>query len=297
MKTFEYTPLSLESEADFQPYLDSCCIGDTAFRVLYAWQPMLNCRYVKESEYLLVMERAVSGGDFCILFRRPESNLTEILRELMPLPGDGLKFGFVSEAELPDYEAAANALGLGFSASYEDEYSDYIYRKEDYCSLSGGSKKSLRGDVNAMLRQIPDVRMVPYRPEYASACMEAFARWCTGRKCADCVYGCEREALERFLQTYQEPECFGALALSGDRVLSFLIGEILPGGVLDIHFQKNAVRQRGLTYWLSRELAMQHPDCQWIDLEEDMGLPGIRMDKQRLHPYQKRRKYTVVLQP
>lgn len=297
MNTFEFDPITLDSAAAFQPYQECCCFGDTTFRALFSWQPVLNCRYAQGTGFLLVSEKSVSGGEICVLFRKPESDLTVILGDLMQHSSSGMKFGFVSEVDLPVYRSAAEKLGLGFQTYYEDEYSDYMYKTEDYCNLAGRSQKSLRGDVNALLRQIPDIRMELYRAEYAPACMEAFEHWCRGRNCSDCFYGCEKDVMARFLQVYREPECFGAFAFSGNQLLSFLIGEILPGGVLDIHFQKNTVRQRGLTYWLSREMALRHPSCHWIDLEEDMGLPGIRMDKQRLHPYVMRKKYTVVLQP
>lgn len=296
MKTFDFTPLTLDSRADFLPYKDSCCFGDTTFRSLYAWQPIFEYRYVVGEGYLLLSEQTTPGEQAYVLLRKPETDISGVLIELMGSSNGSLKFEIVSEADLPAFEAAADILGLKYQAYSEERYSDYIYRKEDYCSLSGNRQKSLRGDINALLKQLPELRMELFRPEHAAECLELFDRWCSGRSCSDCFYGCERKVFERFLQVYQEPECFGALAFSGDQPLSFLMGEILPGGVWDIHFQKNAVRQRGLTYWLSREFAMQNSACAWIDLEEDMGLPGIRMDKSRLHPDKMKKKYTVDLQ-
>lgn len=294
MNTFDFIPLTLDSEADFLPFQDSCRFGDTTFRTLYAWQPMFGYRYAKAEGFMVLTDQ---DSDLSILFRKPETDLADALRQLLAGWTGTLKLGYILQEDLPAFRAAAEGLGIHCQAYCEDKYSDYIYKAEDYCSLSGSRQKSLRGDVNALLKQIPDIRVEPFRPEYAATCLDTFSRWCAGRNCAHCYYGCEREAMARFLQVYREPECFGALAFSGDQILSFLLGEILPGGVLDIHFQKNAFRQRGLTYWLSRELVLNHPSCKWIDLEEDMGLPGIRLDKQRLHPYEIKHKYTVVLQP
>jgi len=295
LDTSNFTPLTRQSEADYLPYAPCCRFGDTTFSSLYAWQPMFGYRYLRGDGWLLTAGLSAGGAESCILMRDPARPLPEVLRALMPR--GPLRLEYIPEQELPAYEAAAAELGLALQADAEEAFSDYVYRTADYCSLAGRAQKSLRGDVNALLRQYPDIRTEPYRPELADVVLGIFDLWCGGRRCGDCAYGCERKALARFLQVYREPVCFGLLAYSGDTPLSFLMGQILPDGVLDIHFQKNTVRRRGLTYWLSRELALREPGCPWLDLEEDMGIPGIRLDKQRLHPHTLKKKYTVLLEP
>ena len=61
-------------------------------------------------------------------------------------------------------------------------------------------------------------------------------------------------------------------------------------------FQKNRQRVRGLTYYLNREMALTDTDITYINLGEDMGLPGLREDKRSLHPCEQKKKYFIMVE-
>ena len=69
------------------------------------------------------------------------------------------------------------------------------------------------------------------------------------------------------------------LSYNGDVPMSFIIYEQINRDTMCYYFQKNSVRQRGLTYWLNREAVLLHMAVKYINLEEDMGIPGIAADK------------------
>ena len=78
--------------------------------------------------------------------------------------------------------------------------------------------------------------------------------------------------------------------------MSFAASEQVNPEMDCYYFQKNAMRIRGLTYWLNREMALERAHVKYINLGEDMGLPGLRMDKAGLHPCKHGAKFTVKIE-
>ena len=292
-----FRPLTKEDAGLFSRLRLSNDFADTAFPVLYAWGHRFDY-YIKDYGSAL----AVSGTGindefgFYILTPMPDTSITYIIDDILSYcaeTGAEPVFEYVPESGLERYKNAARELGVTAVISYCDDYSDYLYRTEDFISLSGGRFRTKRGGYNYITSHYPSLRFERYRESMYGDCLYIFDKWCDGRSCDDCRYGCERQIFERYMELYDADRCIMGLAYDGDEPLSFIACEFIRSDTVSCLFQKNAEKLRGLTYWLNRQTAMLHPEAEYLNLGEDIGLPGLRADKTLLRPCRLLRKYTV----
>ena len=292
-----FRPLTKEDGGLFSRLRLSHEFADTAFPVLYAWGHRFDY-FIKDYGNAL----AISGTGiddevgFFILTPLPDSSITDIVGDILDCcaeTGTEPVFEYVPEHELDRYKKAAQELGLTAVVSYCDDFSDYLYRTEDFISLSGGRFKTKRGGYNYITSHCPDLRFERYRESMYDDCLYIFDKWCGEHSCGDCRYGCEKQIFKRYMELYDADRCIMGLAYDSNEPLSFIACEYINGDTVSCLFQKNAKKLRGLTYWLNRQTAMLHPEAEYLNLGEDIGLPGLRTDKSLLRPCAMLRKYTV----
>ena len=298
----EFHPIDKDSAAVFQPFQGKSSIGDTTFTLFYAWQDRFHYAYRFIGDTLVVLEHGINDHLTCILLPSKGTDVAPIVSELFHLfqrSGLPLYLGYVREDDIPAYTQAALQLRreLIIHSTFDD--SDYIYETEGFLSLTGGRNKGKRGDLNALLREFPDIHMVSHDEtscDLRQVCAGLFDRWCSARDCQSCFYGCEKRAFLRFWDIYDPGRHHIGVGYADGRPVSFAISEEVNPEMDCYYFQKNAVRARGLTYWLNREMALKRAHIKYINLGEDMGLPGLRMDKSGLHPTGFSAKFTVKIQ-
>lgn len=285
----------------FEPYRGGQVFGDRMFSLIYAWNCEFHYGYRVMGDCIAVLEKGIDNRLSCILLHSASGSVDDVvsgLYEMFQAAKLPLYFEYVCREELPVYRAAAAAMGREARIASREEDSDYVYQTQDFVSLSGKANKGKRGDRNVLLREYPDIHMRCYdggNEEIKEDCEKIFDQWCADRECRECFYGCEKTACLRFFDIFDQKYHRIAASYAQGEPLSFAISERISPDTVCYYFQKNARRIRGLTYWLNREMALLHPDARWINLGEDMGLPGLREDKRGLHPFGKREKYFVEI--
>ena len=292
-----FRPLTKEDAGLFSQLRLSNSFADTAFPVLYAWGHRFEYCIKEYGSALAVSGTGINNEfGFYILTPSPDTPITDIVYDILSCcagTGAGPVFEYVPESGLERYEKAARELGLETVISYCDDFSDYLYRTEDFISLSGGRFRTKRGGYNYITSHYPALRFELYSESLYGDCLCIFDKWCEGRSCSDCRYGCEKQIFKRYMELYDADRCIIGLAYDGDEPLSFIACEYISGDTVSCLFQKNAKKLRGLTYWLNRQTAMLHPGAEYLNLGEDIGIPGLRTDKTLLRPCAMLRKYTV----
>lgn len=298
----DFRPIDKASAALFEPFRGRHSFGDTTFTLFYTWQDRFHyaCRLMGDT--LVVLEHGIDDQLTCVLLRKEGAELAPVVAELYDAfqrAGLPLYLGYVSEDELPLYIQVALEIHreLVVHSTFDD--SDYIYDTEGFLSLTGGRNKGKRGALNALLREHPDIHMVLHdgaAHDLRPVCMELFDRWCAGHDCESCFYGCEKKAFRRFWEIFDPSRHCAGVGYAGGRPVSFAVSEEISPEMDCYYFQKNAIRARGLTYWLNREMALERTHIRYINLGEDMGLPGLRTDKAGLHPSRFGAKFTVRIQ-
>lgn len=86
----------------------------------------------------------------------------------------------------------------------------------------------------------------------------------------------------------------GAIKLFG-RIEAFSIGELLNERIALIHIEKANPEIRGLYQAINNEFVRhEFSDTEFINREEDMGMPGLRQAKESYNPHHFAEKYDAV---
>lgn len=295
-----FKPLEKSDMSFLEPYRYSNYVGDTTFSMLYAWGEKADYRY-HLYDGLMALSGIIDGRNAFVLMRRhPGISLDLVFHELDAYCSEqniSLIFEDVREEEFDEYRSASYNIGKKAIISFDDKYSDYLYETSEMISMDGGRNKTKRGSYNYIQSHFPDIRYEAYKAELFDDCMKIFDSWCETHECEPCLhnYGCERNAFRRFMEVYREDRHRIGIVYHGTCPLAFAVCEQISDDTVSFYFQKNAKRIRGLTYWLGREMALQYQDIKYINLGEDMGIPGLIADKTGFHPCTKLKKYTVAV--
>lgn len=178
---------------------------------------------------------------------------------------------------------------------------DYLYRIEDLATLKGKKFQQKRNHMNRFDSAHPDASLRPLEGEVLEEAKVFVDRWFAQRLEQDPTgdYQLEQTALRRAFR------CFDHLGLEGlalyvdGQVIAITMGSFINEQVFDVHFEKGdpqlpesyAAINRGF----ARHLMEKYPTVQFLNREDDMGLPGLRKAKLSYNPVELVEKCWAVL--
>ena len=174
---------------------------------------------------------------------------------------------------------------------------DYVYAIDDLADLKGKKLQKKRNHVNRFWENHPDCKAVVLEDANEGLAREFLEQWYAKRLEEDpyADFDMERRALSRGLKHRKALDMEGLLLMEGETVLAFTMGSPMSDTVFDIHFEKADPDADGAYAAVNREFARylrdRHPELQFLDREEDMGLEGLRRAKLSYKPHHMVEKY------
>jgi uncharacterized protein len=184
-----------------------------------------------------------------------------------------------------------------FAMEAQREYFDYLYRKEDLCSLAGRKYHSKRNFVNRFRAEHTDWQYEPLTTDSGEDCLQVAAAWCENRDCdASAVLSNEYRAIEEALEHFDILGLRGGIIRLAGRPVAFSFGEPLNSDTVVLHMEKADPSVQGL-YPLINQECCRHAwgDVEFINREEDMGEEGLRKAKESYYPVRLVEKYKIFL--
>jgi hypothetical protein len=184
------------------------------------------------------------------------------------------------------------------SAEEDVDNHDYVFSVESIAELSSDELRHKKKSLNKLKRAHPfmEARLLDHHLACNRKAMYAlFKTWIKQSKSDD--WRREYRALQRALKIDGfEIVCIGAY--DKDRLVGFTVNEIEKSGYYQGHYGKANYDYRGLGLFLEHETAKyirQHHGSKYMNLQQDMGIEGIRYYKSSLHPLKQLKKYTLVI--
>ncbi|MDD4716352.1 MAG: phosphatidylglycerol lysyltransferase domain-containing protein, partial [Oscillospiraceae bacterium] len=179
---------------------------------------------------------------------------------------------------------------------------DYIYLTSKLADLPGKHLHAKRNHINRFLEENDNWQFELLTRENLGDCLKLDEAWSLEsgeqRKTAAKM---EVSALMRALEQFQTLKLEGGILRSGGRPVAFTIGEKLNSDTYDVHFEKALKSVTGAYAMINREFARfvreHHSQLQYMNREDDLGLPGLRQAKLSYAPDLMLAKYSAVLQP
>jgi len=285
----EFKAIELEDSSAFDQALkkDPPVISELTFTNIFAWRQA----YKFESSLL---------GGFIIL-----RSLSSGRHIFFPPIGEGDTKGAIVEAfrggkgifsRLPESTGRLFENDPGYKLTPDRDNSDYLYYSEELISLSG---KRFDGKRNLIkkFKSLQRYEYVEFRAADIEECLFFEEDWCRLKNC-EAVQGLENErlAIRQMLENFSR----FALVAGGIRVdakiRAIAIGQELNPQTLVIHVLKADPDMAGLYQLMNNEFVSRAAvNYRYVNMEQDLGLEGLRKAKLSYHPAAMVNKYTLEL--
>ncbi len=164
-------------------------------------------------------------------------------------------------------------------AFYDRRWSDYLYKREQLCDLTGKKLAAKRNHINAFERDYPDWYTSPITPDNLPAVMEFHRRWAEQREMDENLAE-ELAAAEIELGRYFEMGLEGLVLYAGGEPVAYSYGEPITDQTYCVHVEKALAEVRGAYPMINREFVRTYCDgYTYINREDDSGEKGLRKAK------------------
>jgi len=183
----------------------------------------------------------------------------------------------------PLSEREADAIDAAqFVLSAERDDADYIYPAEQF-RLYRGRALQKKANLMSQLQAAHTLRVEPYGPQLFQEACGVLQGWMRdkgkGPGEADEAACCDALSLAR------ELGLDGFLYWADGQPAGFLLAEELQPGVWVIRFAKGLVRFKGIAQYMFHHFASRtDTQVNWLNFEQDLGLPGFRQTKLSYRP-------------
>lgn len=292
-----FKQLELADRCDVQHYTARYApFSDFNFASLWSWN-VDNGVQLSELKGNLVVRFSdyVTGDIFYSLLG--DHDLNAAARELIALAErekrqPGLRL-------VPEVVAAQLDKGI-FAITEDDRHSDYILMVDRLCAYEGARFASKRNDVRKFLRACPDAdfRVLDLADRKVVEQSKAlFQRW-NDQRGLSCDGEAQREykAFERCLASGSCLLLLGTGLFAKDTMIGMSILEVVDHKYAFAHFEKTDIESfPGIGSFLNQQVAhlLAARGIQYINIEQDLGIAGLRTSKRSYDPCDFLKKFEV----
>ncbi len=283
-------PLGLQHAPRLQPLLAGLrqglgarCLSEHSFHNLWLFRAAHNWHFV-DGDWPHLLGHAYDGFQGVLpLFELADAPL-DVCQAL--LHGRDGFFG-LSDAAVQRLEPARWALHAPAGER------DYLYRAADLAGFVGAGLHDKRNLVKQLLAS-HRVRVEPYTPALLPQALQVLQGWLAdkGKQPGDADDTPARTAL----QHATDWGWCGQLLWADDTPAAWLLAEPLAPGLHVLRFAKSLARFKGVAAYGFSDHASRHA-VQWLNFEQDLGLPNFRRTKASYRPAERLNKWRAVLQP
>lgn len=183
-----------------------------------------------------------------------------------------------------------------FKSEPDLDNSDYLFKTEDLIKLSGRKYDGKRNLIKKF-RLSYNYEYIKMDAASAQGSLRFEEKWCLVKDC-DGVEGLnnEREALKEMIKHFSDFRLIGGAIKAGDRICAIALGEPLNSHTFVMHMMKADPNMPGLYQTINNEfLTRELKGFKYLNLEQDLGVEGLRRAKSSYHPVDMVRKYSLEL--
>lgn len=290
----EFKPFRIEDKAQIDSYFSVHHYEqiDCTFNTLFLWQDAYQTSWAEQDGILFV--RAGTGKDtfFMPPFAKEEENFVHGLA-LIHEEYDKLGLPFRLKSASSWVTEQIERLVPGKYDFIEDrDNEEYIYRTDDMIRLPGKKLRMKKNHLNGFLRQYADYQYEAITKENLEDAKAGIHDWFLRH--GDIEE--EEQAIKRCFDHWDALGVKGAVIRIYGKVEAFTNGDSINEKMAHIIFEKANPEIRGLYQAINRDFLMhEFAETEFVNREEDLGLPGLREAKMGYHPDHLTEKYDVVL--
>lgn len=261
-------------------------ISEYTFTNLYSWRKVYDFEISRLDDFIIL---ASKNGPGLPRFFDPigkgdkKGAITKILQDCA-----------ATFVRIPEQTNALFTGEPGFISEDDQDNSDYLFRIEDLVRLAGRKYDGKRN----LIKKFKSL----YKYEYfklseanIKECLDFIETWCAVKDCDNIKsLNHEREAFFQILENFSSFGLIGGAIRIEGKICAVAIAERLNPDTLVMHILKAQSEYMGLYQTINQEfLASEAVGFEYLNMEQDLGLEGLRKAKLSYHPLKMIKKYTL----
>lgn len=183
--------------------------------------------------------------------------------------------------------------GDQISFSYDQGDADYLYRREDLVELPGTSFHKKRNQISRFERHFGEWSFRELDEKNVADALQIARDWVNFQE-PSANHEHELRAIEKALVLRGDLGIFGGLLYVEQKPAALSLASFINSSVADIHYEKCVPDYRDAYALIVREMA-RRTNCNLINREEDLNVPGLRRAKLSYNPVRILQKYSAVV--
>lgn len=174
---------------------------------------------------------------------------------------------------------------------------DYVYDINSLADLKGRKLHRKRNHLKHFEKTHPNCTTEPITDDNLNDVRKFISDWYKMKleDTPDGDYHNEQAALEKALTFHKELGMEGLLLREGNEILGFTLASQMSPDTFDVHFEKARGDIDGAYTTINNAFANyirnKYPHIEFLNREEDMGIPGLRKAKKSYFPHHMIKKY------
>jgi len=292
--TFQH--LHIEDLATFKQYMpEGGRVCDQVFTNLFCWQDFYGTQWAILEDRIVIRCRIYGERriGYMILPDLFSIRFPKIAEELQKEP-ECSTLTLINLSEEERKWLQQNQPGQwGFD--HNRDYDDYLYETAKFQTYSGKKLAAKRNHVNKF-KGLYQYRYEPLTSKLFEACLKLEQSWHIARGDDSNQEEAEKLVIRKAFEHYDELGIIGGVLLVDETPVAFTYGSPLNDKTICVHIEKADTSFDGVYPMIAQLLAQNLPDqYQYLDREEDLGLPGLRKSKESYQPALMGQKHTAFL--
>ena len=176
------------------------------------------------------------------------------------------------------------------------DHFDYIYEIKELRELKGKKYDGKRNHIKNFQTSYPGYKTSHLTASRAKEVLALFDKWCEGKKQTELSYRAQRNAIGKVFYYFDKLSFSGLLVSVNDQMIGFIIGSELTPAMATVHFQYTDPAFAGASQFVLWEACRSlFNKYELINLEQDLGIEGLRKAKLSYQPLRLEEKFEVNL--
>lgn len=175
---------------------------------------------------------------------------------------------------------------------------DYVYLTKKLAELKGRHFDGKRNAITQFKKLFPKYKFIELKKAYKSEADELFEKWFAlrqnSRHLPKLAYDSQKSAIDTAFEYYDKFNFIGGAICIDGKMKAFTLGSRLNKDTISVHFAYGDPSAKGISPALLREACNNtYARAKYVNLEQDLGIPGLRKSKLSNHPVRLEKKYEI----
>jgi hypothetical protein len=242
-----------------------------------------------------------------ISYRHPETGCMGHMQPVVPLGRPVKPAVETAIADLRARECGLDIMGVnddfaarfrregaeGYVVEEDRDLAEYVYLAGDLINLQGKKFHSKRNHLNKFLADTA-YTWQDLTPDMLTQCLGICREWLREKDDTADVDDTEMYAIKEAVANMRELGLIGALVCVDGKPRAFTVGERFRPDMALIHLEKADPEIPGIYAFINQQFLYRNfRDVEFVNREEDMGIPGLRRAKESYNPVRMVNKYRI----